>query len=152
MSSTQAVKQKIFKYCAYRERCHKEVRDKLLQLGLRGMELEEMLAELIQKDFLNEERFARTYSRSKFRQNHWGRKKILMELKRRQISDYCIRMGMKEIVQEEYEDQLEQLAQRYMERQNGSAYVVRNKTARYLIGKGYEPDLVWMSLPKDGTQ
>jgi regulatory protein len=81
------------RYCAYQERCHSEVRSKLLEIGMRGTELEEVIAMLIQEGFLNEERFARLYARSKFRQVQWGRVKIELALKQKQVSDYCIRKG-----------------------------------------------------------
>ena len=88
---------KALKYCAYQERCHEEVRTKLIKLGMRGNDLENIMSRLIELNFLDEERFAKTYAGSKFRQMGWGKKKIIMELKKRRISDYCIMQAMKEI-------------------------------------------------------
>lgn len=90
------------KYCDYQERCHQEVRSKLLELGVYGMDLEEVLTQLIQEGYLNEERFARSYTRGKFRIKKWGRQKIVRALKAKNVSEYCIRAGLEEIDEEEY--------------------------------------------------
>ncbi len=94
--------QKLQRYCAYQDRCHSEVRSKLLDLGIYGDELEEIIAELITDNFLNEERFARSYARGKFNIKKWGRHRIKQELKRRQITDYCLRKAMEEIEETDY--------------------------------------------------
>ena len=83
-------KVKIAKFCAYQERCHQEVRDKLFSFGLLPNDVEEIIFELIQEDFINEERFTKAFVRGKFNYKKWGRIKITQELKRRKISDYCI--------------------------------------------------------------
>ena len=93
---------KLQKFCAYQDRCHQEVRTKLITLGIYGDDLEEIIVELIADNFLNEERFARSYARGKFRMRRWGRVRILNELKFRKITDYCIRKAMTEIEEEDY--------------------------------------------------
>ena len=100
---------KLQAYCAYQDRCHKEVRSKLLDLGMRGHDLEVIMAELVEDNFLNEERFARSYVRGKFRIKRWGRIKIRLELKRRNISAYCIKKGMTEIDDNDYYTTLENI-------------------------------------------
>ena len=102
-------KQKIAKYCAYQERCHQEVRDKLYSFGLAPDDVELIIYELIQQDFLNEERFALAYVRGKFIYKKWGRNKIRMEFKRRKISDYCIKKGLLQIDPDKYEEVLTEL-------------------------------------------
>ena len=84
-------------FCAYRERCHKEVYSKLLGWGASPEISEEVLSDLILSGFVNEERFAQIYVSSKFRQKKWGKVKIKLELKKRNISAYCISKGMEEI-------------------------------------------------------
>ena len=96
MTKLEALK-KLQKYCAYQDRCHQEVRSKLLDLGIYGDDLENVMVELIEENFLNEERFARSYARGKFRIKKWGKVRILRELKQRQISAYCIRKGMEKL-------------------------------------------------------
>lgn len=134
------------RYCAYQERCHSEVRSKLLEIGMRGTDLEEVIAMLIQDGFLNEERFARVYARSKFRQVQWGRVKIEQALKQKRVSDYCIRKAMEEIDENEYNQLLQSLADKKWGTLKGNAYVKRNKTAEYLIRRGFESGLVWQVL------
>ena len=92
------------KYCAYQERCHREVRTKLLSLGIYGEHLEEIIGNLIEEDYLNELRFAKTYARGKFRMKAWGRIKIIQSLKQKGITDYCIKEAMKEINIDDYKD------------------------------------------------
>jgi len=140
----QQAKAKAAKYCAYQERTQQDVRDKLYQYGLYSDDVEEVLAELIGEGFINEERFAQAYSRGKFSQNKWGRIKIEMGLKQKGISPYCIRKGMKEIDEEDYLQLLTDLCTRKWQSLEGEPnYQRKNKTARYLMGKGYETDLVW---------
>ena len=93
---------KLTKYCAYQERCHSEVRNKLYEWGLYQSVVEETIVSLIQDDFLNEERFAEAYARGKFRIKKWGRIKILAELNKRKISEYCKKKGLDQIDEGEY--------------------------------------------------
>lgn len=135
---------KLQRYCAYQERCHQEVRAKLLDMEIYGEALEAILAELIAEDFLNEERFARSYARGKFRMKHWGRRRIARELKKRAISDYCVARALAEIPEAAYRQTLEKLLRRKAEG-NGEAdaFRLRGKMAQYAIRRGYEPELVW---------
>jgi regulatory protein len=138
---------KMQRYCAYQERCHQEVRSKLIELGIYGQDLEDIIAGLIGDNFLNEERFARTFARGKFRIKQWGRNRIRQELKSRGISDYCLRKAMEEIGEEEYQISLESL----LEKRAGildeeDDFVRKNKLAQYAIRRGYEPELVWEML------
>ena len=146
ITSTEA-RIKIAKFCAYQERCHQEVRDKLYRYGLNKEEVELIIYELIQNDFINEERFAIAYSRGKFIYKKWGRNRILLELKRRKISDYCIKKGMREIDEEDYFNTLKELIdKKFKTVKSENAYQRKHKVALYMIQKGYEADLVWSEL------
>jgi regulatory protein len=137
--------QAIQHYCAYQERCHSEVRNKLLELGFRGNELEEAIASLIADNFLNEERYAQQYCGGKFRINKWGRKKIIQELKKKKVSDYCIKKGLKEIDAQQYWETLRQLTTKKVSEINAkekNIWIRKQKLQRYLIQKGYESDLI----------
>ncbi|MEZ5015078.1 MAG: RecX family transcriptional regulator [Chitinophagales bacterium] len=138
---------KLRHYCAYQERCHEEVRSKLLELKVYGDALEEIIGTLISENFLNEERFAKLYAGGKFRMKQWGREKILGELKKRKISDYCIRKGMAEIEEEDYLHTLDTLIKKHLKKHKPDGpYIAKNKTAKYLISRGYEAPLVWARL------
>lgn len=137
-------KLKIAKYCAYQERCHQEVRNKLYDFGLEPVDVEEIIYELIQKDFLNEERFAKAYVRGKFIYKKWGRNRIIRELKMRKISNYCIKKGLKEINEDLYADTLKRILSRKVEGlKNIKGHQKNYKAAQFAIGKGYESSLVW---------
>jgi regulatory protein len=142
--TTSEVKVKIAKYCAYQERCHQEVRDKLYHYGLKKDDVELMIYDLIQQDFINEERFAIAYARGKFQYKKWGRNKIVRELKRRKISDYCIKKGLAEIKEEVYESTLLDLITKKINSiKNIKSYQKNYKAAQFAIAKGYESELVW---------
>jgi regulatory protein len=101
------------------------------------------MATLIGEDYLNEERFARSFARGKFRMKNWGRKKIVQSLRFKQVSDYCIVKGLEEIVAGEYEQTLRKLAcQKYDSLKTEQFLRRQYKTTQYLLAKGYEPDLV----------
>ncbi|TWV99285.1 regulatory protein RecX [Chitinophaga pinensis] len=134
---------KLRHYCAYQERCHSEVKSKCFELGLRGEEVDEAIAALIADNFLNEERFAKAFAGGKFRLKQWGRKKIQMELKQRQVSAYCIKKGMDEIDAEDYDKTLYTLAEKKYASLKGEQYLKRKyKTIQYLLQKGYEPEFI----------
>ncbi len=138
---------KVQKYCAYQERSHSEVRNKLLQLGQRGNDLENIMATLIEKGFLNEERFAIAYTGGKFRIKHWGKNKIVQQLKLRKISEYSIKRSLKEINDNDYRSALKELIEKkWKTLKEKNNLVKKNKVARYCIGRGYEPELVWSLL------
>ncbi len=135
--------QNIQKYCAAQERCHQEVRYKLIENGIYGDLLEEIIADLISNDFLNEERYAKSFARGKFRMKHWGRNKILYELRMRNVSKYSINESMKEIDENEYLETLKKL----IEKKNATTsftnqYDKLKKLTDYAMTKGYEYELV----------
>jgi regulatory protein len=134
---------KLQKFCAYQDRSHAEVRNKLLQLKIYGDLLEEILAELITGGYLNEERFVRSYVRGKFRINHWGKNKIRQGLKAKRIPDNMIRLGMEEIDEEEYEQVLMDLLEKKSSLLNESnTSVRRKKLITYAMGRGFEYELI----------
>jgi regulatory protein len=143
ISKTDGLK-KLERYCAYQDRCHQEVRSKGLDIGLYGDELEEVIATLIENNFLNEERFARSFARGKFRMKKWGRVRIRQELKMRKISAYCIRKGLEEIEEDQYLKTLDEIIGKRSERHPGiPAYQQRKKVVDYLLRRGYEVALSW---------
>lgn len=140
-------KGKIQRYCAYQERSHQEVRDKLYSFGLYRDEVDQLLTELITDGFLNEERFAKAFVGGKFRMKKWGRIKIVNALESHGLSKNCIRIGLKEIDNSDYLTTLESILQRKSEEvEEENIFVKRDKLSKYAIQKGYEPELVWKSL------
>lgn len=112
-----------------------------------------LIADLIEANLLNEERFAKSYTRGKFGQKKWGRNKIRQGLKVKRISDYCIRKGLGEIEPDDYFRVLSSLCERALEKfQRDPEWIRKAKTVRYLVGKGYENDLVQDALIKITSQ
>lgn len=137
-------KQKIYRYCAYQERAHQEVRDKLYEYGLHQNEVEEILTQLITEGFLNEERFARAFAGGKFRMKKWGKLKIVRELELRGLTKNCIRMGLTEIDPQDYRTTLRDVVKKRLDQSTEqNPFVRREKVANYAIQKGFEPELVW---------
>ena len=129
-------------FCGYRERCHEEVKEKLRHLGIWHADQEKLIAQLIEGDFLNEERYARVYAGGKFRVNRWGKNKIRYALKQNKVSDYCIRKGLAEIDEEEYDRVIERLVKSKMEQLTGLLALRKEKTMSYLIGRGFEAERI----------
>lgn len=146
----QQALRKIQDWCAYQERCQQEVRDKLYAYGLKTDDVENLIAQLISENFLNEERFAKAYAGGKFRIKKWGRVKIKMELKARRVSDYCIRKGLAEIGEEEYRKTLRKILDdkdRTMDEKNKIRR--KYKLLRFAASRGFEQELVMELLHED---
>ena len=135
---------KLQRYCAYQDRCHKEVKEKLSELGIWGDDAGQVIVALIEDKFLDEERFARSFVRGKYRFKKWGRIKIKQELKKKNISGYCLKMGFQEIDEQEYMENLIAIINKkndFLKAKN--QYERKAKLAKYAITKGYESHLVW---------
>ena len=148
-SSKKEVIQKMEYYCGYQERCHTEVIQKLYTFALSAQERDEIVVHLIDHNFLNEERFAKLFSISKFHQKKWGTKRIANELKQRHISDYLIRIGLKEIPPEEYETTFEEVAEKTWETiREKNILKKRKKFCDTLMRKGWESDWIYAKVKK----
>lgn len=108
-----------------------------------GADLEDLMMELVQDNFLNEERFARSYARGKYKIKRWGKMRIQQELRQRQISDYCIRKAMEEIEEDVYEKNAQAV---FKELKNGYRrlpfFEARKKVTQAMIRRGYEYDII----------
>lgn len=146
----QQALQKIKHYCAYQERSHEEVKQRLYSFGLRTIEVDPILARLIEEDYLNEERFARLFAGGRFRMKQWGRVKIRLALRQRNVSEYCIRKGLSEIPDNEYLHTLRRLFTAKWNALKGekNLLVKKRKALDALLQKGFERDLV-MDLLKE---
>ena len=140
-------KLKIASYCAYQERCHSEVTEKLYSYDLHREEVEEIIAWLITENFLNEERFAIAFAGGKFRLKKWGRLKIKQALEQKKVSQYSINKSLKEIQQEDYLQTIEgHILSLKDKKQAPNVFVLRDRISRAIIAKGFEPELVWQQL------
>jgi len=131
-------------YCAYQERCHKEVEQKLYDLKMIPEAKEQIILHLLQHNFLNEERFAKAFVRGKFSIKKWGRIKIVSELKFKNISSYNIKTALQEINDEEYLETLKKSAEKKLRLlKESNLFKRRNKLSNFLISKGFETSLVY---------
>jgi len=145
--------QKLKHYCAYQERCHRDVKEKLYNLGVWKKEHDEIITSLIEENYLNEERFAIAFAGGKFRVKQWGRVKIKYELKQKQVSDYCIKKALNQIDDEEYLKVLKSLAdKKYASLKNEQYLVRKKKTTDYLLSRGFESELVRVIIERQSKK
>lgn len=145
--TVEEIKRKIEQYCVYQDRCHKEVEQKLQEYKLIPEAREHILLHLLEHNFLNEERFAKSFARGKFRIKKWGKDRIVRELKFRDISTYNIKSALKEIDEEEYIKTLYNL----VEKKNVSVsetnhFKRKKKIVDYLLYRGFESSLIYEAL------
>ncbi|WP_396636552.1 regulatory protein RecX [Maribacter sp. R77961] len=138
---------KLESYCAYQDRCHKEVTTKLKQMGMIPMAIDQIVTQLIQENYLNEERFAKSFARGKFNIKKWGKKRIVTELKLRDISKYNINTALKEIDELHYLETLDTLAKKRLRQLSETNKLKkRKKLADYLLYRGWESHLVYEKM------
>jgi regulatory protein len=139
------------RFCAYQERTQQEVRDKLVyEYGQTTDEADQIIVDLLEQNFINEERFAKAFAGGKFRMKKWGRLKIENELRQRGLSDYCIRQGMKEIPDKDYLQMLYQLIEKKNQLISADSLPARQlKLVRYAMSKGYESEWVWKVVKEE---
>ena len=137
---------KIKTFCAYQERNHKEVKNKLYEFGLYSHQVEELISIMISEDFLNEERYAKAYARGKFRIKQWGKVKIVYNLKLKGVSSYCIKKGLQEIDEDDYLSVAKKL---FLEKYKtlGKRSAAKDiKVKNFLMQRGFESSLIYTLL------
>ncbi|WP_291864957.1 regulatory protein RecX [Maribacter sp.] len=145
-SVTDATK-KLESYCAYQDRCHKEVETKLRNMGMIPEASNQIIGHLIQENYLNEERFSKSFARGKFRIKKWGKNRIVNELKQRQITKYNITIALREIEEDAYLETLDFLAKKRLTQINETnIQKKKKKLADYLLYRGWESHLVYQKL------
>lgn len=136
--------QKIEYFCSYQERSHEEVVSKLWSMKMESNEIDEIMVHLIGSNFLNEERFACSFARGKHRIKHWGKIRIVNELKFKKISQTLINIALKEISPEEYLQTFHTLADRHWETiRESDVRKKKKKFCDYLLRRGFESNLVF---------
>ncbi len=142
--SLMEAQSKLENYCAYQERCHKEIVEKLRGMNMIPQAIDLIIVNLIDNKYLNEERFACSFARGKHRIKHWGKIRIVNELKFRKISQYNITTALKEITAEEYNNTFHTLADRQWEKiRETNAIKKRKKFCDFLLRKGFESNLIY---------
>jgi len=142
--STEEALQKAKQYCAYQERSHSEVKEKLYSLGMNKKEVDELLSELISENYLNEERFAIQFAGGKFRIKQWGRVKIKYALKQKQVSEYCIKKALAAIDEREYQKTAQKLFDQKLKllKAEKNIFTKKRKLQDHLLQKGFETTVI----------
>lgn len=141
--SFQEVQQKMAAYCSYQDRCHSEVEQKMKEFFLIPEARDEILLFLIRENFLNEERFTRSYIRGKFYIKNWGRNKIRQSLRQKMVEDKLISKCMDEIEGRDYINVLKKLYENYYSKCTApNEYQKKQKTIRYLLNRGFEYETI----------
>ena len=136
--------------CAGSEHCCHDIREKLQKWGATPEETNEIVEHLIAEKYIDEERYARAYSRDKMRYSHWGRQKIDQGLRLLQISSPLRQQALAELPEEEYLDILSSILQSKQRSVKGkNAYERRGKLIRFALGRGFEMDLIRECLPEE---
>ncbi|MFT7330533.1 MAG: regulatory protein [Roseivirga sp.] len=145
--TVEQAKRALERYCVYQDRCHKEVISKLYDCNMIPETHDIIIVHLIQHDFLNEERFSKSYARGKFRIKKWGKVRIVRELKFRNISAYNVKTALKEIEESDYFNTFNTLAlKKFDSITESNPYKKKKKLADYLLYRGWESDLVYKKV------
>ena len=141
--SREQAKIKAESYCAYQERSQFEIRNKLYEWGLHQKDVEEIISELIEQNFLNEERFAMAYALGKFRIKNWGKIKIIQGLKLKRIPEKLIIKSLKAIDEDDYQSVLKKILHKKLKTiSEKDPFKIRYLLTRFAVSKGYESDLI----------
>tara|TARA_B110000008_G_scaffold176958_1_gene176494 strand:+ start:380 stop:853 length:474 start_codon:yes stop_codon:yes gene_type:complete len=134
-------------YCAIQERCSTDILTKMKSWRITNKNQNKILNILIQEDFINDNRYSKSFCRGKFRIKKWGKLKIMNELKRKNINPTTIMSSLNEINDIDYIKELDTQFNKKKQSINSlKFYDKKKKIANYLIGKGYESNLVWEKL------
>lgn len=145
--TVEEAKKSMEQYCAYQDRCHQEIERKLYAMQMIPEACEVIILHLMEHDFLNEERFSKSFARGKFRIKQWGKQRIIRELKMRNISTYNINTALGEIDNEVYMQTLQEIAgKRFDLIKESDMYKKKKKLIDYLMRKGYENDLIFEAV------
>ncbi len=139
----EETKQKLVNYCVYQDRCHAEVEQKMREFVLIPEAKEEIILYLLRENYLNEERFTRSYVRGKFYIKHWGKTKIKIHLKQKGITEKLINRCFDEIHEDDYIRTIQRLYENYDSKLKGlKDYQKKSKTINYLLSRGFEYDVI----------
>lgn len=140
---------RISHYCAVQERSTREVSEKLYAWGVRGQDAEKIIDALVDDNFVNNARFAEAFTRSKFNQKKWGKRKISWELRGKGVSDSEVRHALEGIPEAAYRETAKNLIEKkHAELKDEEPRQRKEKLMRYLASKGYESEFLYAFLPE----
>lgn len=140
----EEARSKLQRYCSYQERCHQEVYQKLKSLHMIPQAIDDIIVSLINDNYLNETRFAQSFVRGKFHIKKWGKNRLQLELKKKDISKMNVKLAISEIDEGEYLETFHKLAEKKWAQLEGQKDIVKKKKlADYLFYRGWESQLVY---------
>ena len=140
----QEATKKLEHYCAYQERSHQEVRQKLMDMHMIPEAIDVIIIHLLEHNFLNEERFAKAYVSGKFKMKNWGKSRLIYELKRKDVSKVNINAAISEISYEHYIDVFNRLAKKKVDAiKEVDKWKKKKKFIDYFLRLGWESYLVY---------
>ena len=138
---------KLKQYCSYQDRCHNEVEKKLKSFDVISEVKEQIIFNLINENYLNETRFCKSFVRGKFKIKNWGKRKIIIELKSRKVSNYNLKEGLKEINEIDYLDKLENIFNKKLASLDHLSLInKKKKILSFLLYRGWETNLIYEKL------
>lgn len=133
--------------CARREYCTYDIREKLRTKELSPDETSAILERLQQEGYINDARYARAYAHDKLLYDGWGRIKIAQSLRMKRIADSLVQGALDELSEEQYLDTLRSVVRSKQRSVKGKTpYETRQKLARSVINRGFEPSLVFNEI------
>lgn len=148
----EEIKQKMVNYCVYQDRCHAEVENKMKEYVLIPEAKEEIILYLIKENYLNEERFTRSYIRGKFYIKKWGRNKIKINLLQKKVNEKLISKSFEEIDENDYLKTIDNYIQKITESNKFlNVFQLKNKILKYLLSKGFEYEIVLLQMDKKNS-
>jgi regulatory protein len=143
----EEIRQKMMNYCVYQDRCHQEVEQKMREFLLIPEAIEEILMYLLKENYLNEERFTRSYIRGKFYIKNWGKNKIKLNLKQKGVSEKLAKKCFDEIDEKDYINTIKKTFSVYYAKLNDSQENTKYyKTIKFLLSKGFEYETIKETL------
>lgn len=144
---------KVMELCSKKEVSEYDVRLKLKKWEVPEHHENEIIKQLEQENFIDEERYANAYVNDKFRFNHWGKIKIKMYLKHKQVGEQAINQALEGIDEELYFSTIKtEIAKKQRTVKGKNAFDTKNKIAKYAISKGFEPNLVFAALNENSDE
>lgn len=138
---------KLENYCAYQERCHQEVKQKLRDMHMIPEAIDLIIVHLIEHNFLNEERYAKAFVRGKFNIKKWGKRRLTIALRQKDVSKSNINAAIKEIEDEIYYKTFHELAEKqFLAITEKDPNKKKKKLADYLLYRGWESHLVYEKI------
>lgn len=148
--TTFQIQEKLARYCAYQERCEFEVREKAKKFEVYGEALDQLIDFLVDEKYLDEDRFAGSFVRGKFRIQKWGKIKIKAHLRNKRVSESLIEKHIQLIPSEEYLNTIAVLLERKDKNLTvEDDYIRTQKLVLYLQQKGFELDDIFKVLKKE---